>query len=459
MTVWNAEVERLLADASQRAARYLQGVDDRPVGPRPAALEGLSRFDERLPAEPGDPSETIALLDEVGSPATVASAGSRYYGFVIGGAFPVAVAASWISSAWDQNIALPVMSPTADRLSAVARGWLVDVLGLPSGTEAAFVTGATEANASCLAVARDRLLSDAGWDVQGDGLFGAPEIPVVVGQLAHSTLVKSLGLVGLGRNRVARIPVDDTGRMRPDLLPDIDGPAIVSVQAGEVNTGAFDPFSEVVAWARQRGGWVHVDGAFGLWALGSPRLSERLCAGLVQADSWATDAHKWLNTTYDSGIAFVRNGGDLRRTFASVAGYLPPQGGYEAMHHTPQSSQRARQIEIWAVLRTLGRSGVAELVDRCCRHASAMAVCLRQAGLEVVNEVVLNQVLVRARSDELTSRWIAAIQDDGTCWCGPTNWDGRGAMRVSVSGWSTTEEDVQRSVEAMIRCARDVGAI
>ncbi len=459
MTVWTPEVERLLADASDRAARYLQGVDDRPVGPRPEALEGLSGFDEELPAGPGDPSETIALLDQVGSPATVASAGSRYYGFVIGGGFPVAVAASWISSAWDQNSALPVMSPTADRLSAVARRWLVDVLGLPSGPEAAFVTGATEANASCLAVARDRLLSDAGWDVQADGLFGAPAIPVVVGELAHSTLVKSLGLVGLGRNRVIRIPVDDRGRMRADLLPDVDGPAIVCVQAGEVNTGAFDPFSEVVAWARDRGGWVHVDGAFGLWALASPRLSDQLCGGLVDVDSWATDAHKWLNVTYDSGIAFVRNGGDLRRTFASVADYLPPQGGYEAMHHTPQSSQRARQIEIWAVLRTLGRSGVAELIDRCCRHASTIADGLRQAGLEVVNEVVLNQALVRARSDELTSRWIAAIQDDGTCWCGPTLWNGRGAMRISVSGWATSDEDIQRSLEAMVRCARDVGAI
>ena len=459
MTVWTPEVERLLDDASSRAGRYLQEIDDRPVWPHTEALEGLSRFDEELPAGPSAAAETIALLDEAGSPATVASAGSRYYGFVIGGAFPVAVAASWIAAAWDQNIALPVMSPTADRLSEVARGWLVDVLNLPSGTEAAFVTGATEANASCLAVARDRLLSDAGWDVQADGLFGAPEIPVVVGELAHSTLVKSLGLVGLGRNRVTRIPVDDGGRMRVDRLPDFDGPAIVCVQAGEVNTGAFDPFPQLVAWARERGGWVHVDGAFGLWALASPTLCERLCAGLVDADSWATDAHKWLNVTYDSGIAFVRDGGDLRRTFASVAGYLPPQGGYEAMHHTPQSSQRARQIEIWAVLRTLGRSGVADLVDRCCRHASTIAAGLSEAGLEVVNQVVLNQVLVRANSDDQTSRWIAAVQDDGTCWCGPTEWGGRVAMRVSVSGWSTNEDEVQRSVDAMVRCAGDVGAV
>lgn len=454
-----ADSDQLLADAARRAARYLDDIDDRAVAPAQAALEALGRFDEKLPSGPSDPAETIALLDEAGSPATVATAGSRYFGFVIGGAFPVAVAASWISAAWDQNSALPVMSPVADSLSTVARRWLVELLGLPEGTEAAFVTGATEANASCLAAARDHLLSRRGWDVQASGLFGAPEIPVVVGAQAHSTVLKALGFVGLGRSRVITVPTDHAGRLRAELLPDIDGPAIVCLQAGEVNGGAFDPFAEVVRWARWRDGWVHVDGAFGLWALASPALAERLCAGLADADSWATDAHKWLNVTYDSGIAFVRRGEDLRRTFASVAGYLPPDGGYEAMHHTPQSSQRARQIEIWAVLRTLGRSGVAALVDRCCTHAATIARGLSDSGLEVLNEVVLNQVVVRARSDELTSPWIRSIQQDGTCWCGPTSWDGHAAMRISVSGWSTTESDVTRSVEAMVRCARGIGAI
>ncbi|HEX4865024.1 MAG TPA: pyridoxal-dependent decarboxylase [Acidimicrobiales bacterium] len=453
------DAERLLAEAAARATRYLKGVDQRAVAAGPEALESLSLFDERLPADPSDPFETIALLDEVGSPATTASAGSRYFGFVIGGAHPVAVGSSWIVSAWDQNCALPVMSPVADRLSRVARGWLVEVLGLPSSSEAAFVTGATEANATCLAAARDKLLESMGWNVQSQGLFGAPELPVVVGQLAHSTLAKGLGMVGLGRERVIRVPVDSKGRLRSDSLPDLNGPAIVCVQAGEVNTGSFDPFVEVVAWARERGGWVHVDGAFGLWALASPELSRRLCHGLVDADSWATDAHKWLNVTYDSGVAFVRRGEDLRRSFASVAGYLPPEGGYEAMHHTPQSSQRARQIEIWAVLRTLGRAGVADLVDRCCAHASAIATSLAGAGLEVLNDVALNQVLVRASTDDLTSAWIKAIQEDGTCWCGPTTWQGRTAMRVSVSGWSTTAEDVKLSLEAMVRCAREVGAL
>ena len=425
----------------------------------PEAVHSLSRLDEELPSGVSDPMETIAMLDEVGSPGTVASAGSRYFGFVIGGAFPVAVAASWIGSAWDQNSALPAMSPVAEKLSAVVRRWLVDLLGLPSTSEAAFVTGATEANAACLAAARDKLLESMGWNVQSRGLFGAPDLPVVVSELAHSTVAKALGMVGLGRDRVIRVPVDSRGRLRSDALPDIDGPVIVCVQAGEVNTGSFDPFVDVVAWARERRGWVHVDGAFGLWALASPRLAEALCAGLVDADSWATDAHKWLNVTYDSGIAFVRRGEDLLRSFASVARYLPPEGGYEAMHHTPQSSQRARQIEIWAVLRSLGRSGVTELIDGCCAHASTIAEGLREVGLDVVNDVVLNQVLVRAGTDDLTSRWITAIQEDGTCWCGPTAWHGRTAMRVSVSGWSTTDDDVKLSLEAMLRCAREVGAI
>ena len=258
------ETSDLLSEAARRGAAYLEGVDDRPVAPAVSALESLGRLEEDLPEGPGDPLRTIALLDEIGSPATIASAGSRYFGFVIGGAFPVAVAASWIASAWDQNFALPVMSPVADRLSTVTRRWLVDLLGLPAGTEAAFVTGATEANATCLAAARDRLLGSLGWEAQSRGLFGAPDLPVVVGDLAHSTVSKALGMTGLGRDRVIRVPVDSKGRLRADALPELDGPVIVCLQAGEVNTGAFDPFVDVVAWAPERGGWVHVDGAFGL---------------------------------------------------------------------------------------------------------------------------------------------------------------------------------------------------
>jgi len=453
----DAEVRALLAEAARRAGNYLAGLDGRPVAPDGAALAGLARFDEPLPELAGDAAATLALLDEAGSPATVASTGGRYFGFVTGGTHPVALGANWLATAWDQNAALPVMSPVAARLHEVVTRWLTELLGLPAGSAAVFVTGAAMANTAALTAAltaaRDQQLAQAGWDVQADGLFGAPALTVVIGENAHSTLIRALGLVGLGRERVRRVPADDQGRMRTGRLPaDVKGPAVICAQAGEVNTGGFDPFPDIVEWARERGAWVHVDGAFGLWALADPARAH-LTAGLDGADSWATDAHKWLNVPYDCGLALARRPEDLRRSFAAVAGYLPPDAGFEAMHHTPQSSQRARQVEVWAVLRTLGRPGVTELVVRTCNHAQAMAAHLRRAGLEVLNEVVLNQVLVRAGSDELTLALVAGVQQDGTCWCGPTTWQQRPAMRISVSGWATSSEDIKNSADAIIAAA------
>jgi len=407
-----------------------------------------------LPEVAGDPAATLALLDEAGSAGTVASAGGRYFGFVIGGSYPVAVAANWLATAWDQDVALPVMSPTAARLHDVVTGWLADLLGLPAGTAAVFVSGASMANTTALAAARDHQLARAGWDVQADGLFGAPELTVVIGEYAHSTVVKALGLVGLGRNRVRRVPADDQGRMRADCLPeDVAGPVVICAQAGEVNTGAFDPFPAIVGWARRHQAWVHADGAFGLWALADPSRSH-LTAVLTDADSWATDGHKWLNVPYDCGIALVRRPGDLRRSFAATAGYLPSGAGFEATNHTPQSSQRARQVEVWAVLRTLGRPGVIDLITRTCRHAQTMAAYLSQAALEVLNDVVLNQVLVRAATDDQTLALVAAVQRDGTCWCGPTVWQDRPAMRISISGWATTAQDIEQSADAIIAAAQ-----
>ena len=450
--------DELLEDAARRARRYVVGAGHRPPAPSGAALAGLDRFDEPLPETSSDPLDTLALLDDAGSPATVASTGSRYFGFVTGGTLPVALACSWLAAAWDQNAALPVMSPVAARVQEVTRGWLADLLGLPAGTETVFVTGATMANTTALAAARDAQLAVAGWDVQSRGLFGAPELTVVVGELAHSTLLKAAGLLGLGRDRLLKVPADKAGRMRTDLLPEVHGPVVVCAQAGEVNSGSFDPFPEIVEWARSRGAWVHVDGAFGLWALADPSRAG-LVRGLADADSWATDGHKWLNVPYDCGIVLVRRREDLRRTFASVAGYLPPEEQFEAMHHTPQSSQRARQIEIWAVLRSLGRSGVADLVAGACRLAQQFAAGLSHGGLEVLNEVVLNQVLIRAIDDDATARLTAAVQAEGTCWCGPTFWQGAVAMRVSVSGWNTSFDDVEASIDAILRCAREVGAL
>jgi glutamate/tyrosine decarboxylase-like PLP-dependent enzyme len=443
------DVAKLLAEAAARGQRYVQSVESRPVG----SVADLSAFDGSLPEDPCDPMDTVALLDDAGSPGTVASTGPRYFGFVTGGTLPVALAAGWLGMAWDQNTALPVMSPVAAKLHSVTSHWLADLLGLPA--TAVFVSGASMANATALSAARDRQLARAGWDAQADGLFGAPPITVVVGGAAHSTLTKALGMVGLGRDRVHRVPCDSQGRMVASELPDIQGPIIVCAQAGEVNTGAFDPVPEIVSWARDRDAWLHVDGAFGLWALADPALSH-LTRGLADFDSWATDAHKWLNVSYDSGIVFVRDPADLRRSFAASAGYLPADNAFEAMHHTPQSSQRARQIEIWAVLRTLGRSGLRDLIARGCLAARQIADGLRHE-LTVVNDVVLNQVVVSAHDDETTARLIAAVQADGTCWCGPTSWHGRHAMRISVSGWNTTKSDVDATVEAILRCAREVG--
>lgn len=450
----NFDADALLEDASERARRYLAGVAHRRVTPDATALANLKRFDEPLPEGPGDPARTLELLDDAGSPATIASAGGRYFGFVIGGALPISVAANWLATAWDQNAALPVMSPVAARLHQVVTGWLIDLLGLPEGSAAVFVTGSAMANTAALAAARDQQLARVGWDVQSDGLLGAPDLTVLVGEQAHTTLLRGLGLVGLGRQRVIRVETDDQGRLRADRLPShVSGPAIICAQAGEVNTGAFDPFGAIVDWARERDAWVHVDGAFGLWAL-ADESRRPLTARLTEADSWAADAHKWLNVPYDSGICLVRRPEDLRRTFAAVAGYLPPDVGFEASNHTPQASQRARQIEVWSVLRSLGRSGVADLVSRLCDLASMMATRLRDGGLEVLNDVVLNQVLVRAANDEQTASLISAVQQDGTCWCGPTLWRGRPAMRISLSGWATTSDDVDESARAILDASR-----
>ncbi len=443
------EVQALLEDAGVRARRYVASVDTRRVFPDAAALAGLDRFDEPLPESPSDPAATLALLDQAGSPATVATTGGRYFGFVTGGTLPVALGAAWLGAAWDQNSALPVMSPVAARLQDVVTDWLSELLGLPAGTAAVFGPGATMANTTALAAARDQQLAAAGWDAPSEGLFGAPPVTVVVGERAHSTIFKALALLGLGRNRVVTVASDGQGRMRADLLPgELGGPLIVCAQAGEVNTGAFDPFPAIVDWARARDAWVHVDGAFGLWAAAAPELSG-WTGGMTGADSWATDGHKWLNVTYDCGIALVRRPEDLRRTFASSAGYLPAEAGFEAMHHSPNASQRARQIEVWAVLRSLGRAGIRDLVRTACRQARAVAAGLRAAGLEVVNDVVLNQVVVRAATDAATLALIGAVQSGGVCWCGPTQWEGRPAMRISVSGWATDDEDVAAAIDAI----------
>jgi glutamate/tyrosine decarboxylase-like PLP-dependent enzyme len=447
--------KELLTDASARAIRYLEGIGERVVAPTADAIEQLEAFDEPLPERETDPAETLRLLDEIGSPGTMAMAGPRFFGFVIGGALPVTVASNWLATAWDQNTGLWRPTPTTSLLERIALRWLLDVLRLPPECSGAFVTGATVANFCALAAARHSVLKQVGWNAEADGLFGAPAITVIVSDEAHPSVTKSLGLLGLGRNRVVKVPVDNQGRMLADKLPAISGPTIICVQAGNVNTGSFDPIAEICRVAHASGAWVHVDGAFGLWAAATPSRVH-LAEGIADADSWATDAHKWLNVPYDCGLAFVRDQHSLPAAMAITAEYLPTETEHRNPgDFTPELSRRARGVEVWAALRSLGREGLARMIERNCEQARRFADQLSAAGFEILNEVVLNQVLVSFGDAEKTQRIIKELQEDGTCWCGVTVWQGRTAMRISVSCWATTDADVDRSVAAMVRIARE----
>jgi glutamate/tyrosine decarboxylase-like PLP-dependent enzyme len=445
-------MDQLLRDAASRAIRYLETLDERAVFPPQEARARLAALAGPLPEQPVPPAEVLAQLDEVASPATVASAGRRYFGFVTGGSLPATVAASWLAAAWDQNGFSATMSPAIAAIEEVTLGWLLDLLRLPRDAGGAFVTGATMANLSALAAARRAVLAKAGWDVEEQGLHGAPPVRVVVGEEAHPTVRKALGLLGLGRATALVVPTDAQGRMRADALPALDGPSIVVLQAGNVNSGAFDPAGEICARAHAAGAWVHVDGAFGLWAQAAPARAH-LAAGVADADSWATDAHKWLNVPYDSGLVFVRDAAALRGAMSVAAPYLPHGAEREPGDYTPESSRRARAVEVWAALRSLGRAGVADLVERTCRHATRFADGLREAGVDVLNEVVLNQVVASFGDQARNRAVLAAVAADGTCWFGPTVWRGRAAVRISVSSWATTEEDVERSLAAIRRAA------
>ncbi len=439
-------------DAGARAARYVSEIGGRSVTPRPDDITRLSSLGGPLPEEPCDPQAVIALLDEIGSPATVASTAGRYFGFVTGGSLPAALGANWMAGAWDQNGAMRVMSPVSAALEEITLGWLREVLSLPPSTGVGFVTGATMANFSCLAAARHALLERAGWDVEERGLFGAPALTIVVSDEVHVSVLKALSMLGLGRSRVVRLPTDDRGRIQSGSLPPIDERTIVCIQAGNVNTGEFDPAGEICRQARQSNAWVHVDGAFGLWAAAAPARAH-LMKGFSEAESWATDCHKWLNVPYDSGLAFVRDPKHLRAAMTVSAAYLQTSDSREPCHYTPEASRRARSIEVWAALRSLGRRGLAEMIERNCRLAARFADTLRAAGYSILNNVVLNQVLVSFGDADATSRVISELQKEGTCWCGGTEWHGQAAMRISVSGWATTEEDVDQSAAAVLRVA------
>jgi glutamate/tyrosine decarboxylase-like PLP-dependent enzyme len=449
--------DELLRQASETARKYVQGIGERRVSPTEKDLDNLAKFREPFPTAPANPMQILENLNEIGSPATMATTGGRYFGFVNGGTLPASLAANWLAGAWDQNAALRAMSPVAAELEELVLHWVCEALGLPENCDGGLVTCATTASFTALAAARHAVLARAGWNVEDDGMFGAPPIDVVVGDEVHASLLKALSLAGFGKKRLTRVAVDDQGRMRADRLPALNERTILCIQAGNVNTGAFDPAAEICSRAREQGAWVHVDGAFGLWAGVSPKY-RHLAKGFEQADSWATDAHKWPNVNYDSGIVLVKDGTALRSSMAISAAYLGGSRRCEPMHHTPDSSRRARGVELWAGLKSLGREGLCSLIERTCAHAQTFAAGFRRAGFQVLNDVVINQVLVSFGSAEITEKVIRAVQEDGTCWCGGTVWQGKSAMRVSVSSWATTEADVQLSLESILRIAREARA-
>jgi glutamate/tyrosine decarboxylase-like PLP-dependent enzyme len=436
-----------------RAKTYLEDIQKNPVYPSPSSIQAMQQLNGSLQEESMQPGDVFDLLDSVGSAATVKSSGGRYFGFVTGGSMPAAMFAKLLATVWDQNTCLSVMSPIAVTLEEISAKWLLSVLGLPAESGVGFVTGATMANFTALAAARHQLLLNEKWDVEAKGLFQAPEITVIVGDEAHVSLLKALSLVGFGRERIIRVPADEEGRIIVEKIPNIHGPTIICTQAGSVNTGNFDDVSAICDLVKNKNVWVHVDAAFGLWAAASPRYKHFL-AGIEKADSWGADAHKWLNVPYDCGLVFVKNKEALTHAMSSTASYLPTSGMREPFQYVPEMSREARGVAVWAALKSLGRNGLAEMIERHCLYAQQFAEQLTQAGYTILNKVVLNQVLVSFRDADTTLRVIKAVQEEGTCWCGGTVWQGKTAMRISVSSWAHTDNDIQRSIEAIIAVAK-----
>jgi glutamate/tyrosine decarboxylase-like PLP-dependent enzyme len=451
-----------LGEAFDRALMYLEGLPDRPVHSTASLAELRAALGGPLPEVSADSREVIAALATAAEPGVLPSSSGRFFGFVVGGATPAAVAADWLTSVWDQNAGLYVLGPAASVVEEVAGAWLAELFGLPKQVSVGFVTGAQLANTTGLAAARYEMLRRVGWDTEVAGLCGAPRLRIVAGQGRHGTIDRALRFLGLGTGSIVEVETDAQGRMQlaalRRALEQGEGPAIVCAQVGNVNTGAVDPVAEICELAHGHGAWVHVDGAFGMWAAASPRL-RHLVAGVERADSWATDAHNWLNVPYDSGLVFCAHPEAHRAAMGLRASYLMHSAGGErdALDYNPEHSRRARGFAVYAAIRALGRSGIAEMVERCCAMARRFAEQLAAAdGVEVLNEVVLNQVLVRLQApdgndDGHTDRVLERLQHDGTCWMSGTRWKGQAAVRISVSNWSTSANDVDRSVAAMLR--------
>ena len=447
----------LLARTAALAADYLETLDTRQIRPERGYREMHELFDRAVPDRPADPADVVEELAAVGEQGVMAIGSGRWYGFVAGGAVPSSLAADWLVSAWDQNTGLAEPTPATSALEAVTGRWVLELLGLPPDSSFAFVTGCQMAHVTCLAAARHSVYRRAGWDLPQRGLAGAPPLRVVLGGKRHVTIKRALRLLGIGESQEVVLPADSEGRMATEQLgAALDGstPTIVCAQAGEVNTGAFDDLEAIVELAARAGAWVHVDGAFGLWAAASPALAH-LVAGYERADSWATDGHKWLNVPFDCGIALCAHRDDHEAAMEYAAPYLAVSESHVArdpMGYSPEFSRRARAVPVWAAIRELGREGITALVDRCCAHARAIAEGLAALpGCEIVNEVVLNQVLFRFEDDVRTQAILAAVQEEGEAWMSPTTWDGKFTIRISVVGWRTSEHDVERTVAAFAR--------
>ncbi len=457
-------LQPLLDETTSYATEFLKGLAQRRVAPSATAEELRKQLGGPLPDKPQEPRQVVAELAKRAEPGLMATPGSRFFGFVIGGSLPAALAADWLTSTWDQNAALYAAGPAASVIEEVCGAWLTELLRLPEGTSFGFVTGCQMAHFTALAAARHHVLKTAGWDVEAIGLTGAPPMRVVVGEERHTTIDCAVRFLGLGAASLRSVPVDGQGRMRPDALRSVLAgshmPTIVCAQAGNINTGAIDPLRAICDIGHEYAAWVHVDGAFGMWAAASPTL-QPLVDGIELADSWATDAHKWLNVPYDSGLVFCAHSEAHQAAMGTHASYLVHSEGKERdqMDWTPEFSRRARGLPVYAAVRSLGRSGIAELIDRCCSHARRFDRALAQVPqVEILNEVVLNQVLVRfldpgGDHDARTRAVVKAVQEDGTCWLGGTTWQGKVAMRISVCNWSTTTDDVDLSVEAIVRAA------
>ncbi len=440
----------LMEQAHAYALEYMTSVQERPVFPSSEDIEGLMAFDEELPDMHGDPHEILKLLHEKGSPATVAQTGGRYFGFVNGGIAPAALSAKWLADTWDQNAGMYVTSPVASKLEDVCEKWLVSILGLPESTVAGFVGGSSTATLCALAAGRNHLLKAEGYNVATQGLFGAPEIKVVLSEGSHSTVYKALSILGLGSERVIKVPMDYQGRIREDLVPELDNRTLLILQAGNVNTGAFDKFDSLCEKARKVGAWVHVDGAFGLWAAASDSL-KHLTQGIEKADSWSVDAHKTLNAPYDNGIVLCRDREALTSALSMNGDYIVYSKQRDGMVYTLDMSRRARIVELWATLKSMGRSGVAELTEDLHQKAVYFANELAKKGFQILNEVCFNQVLISAEKPELTTDILKKVQDSGELWCGGSQWDGAPVIRLSICSYRTTLQDIDRCVRAFVK--------